>query len=168
MLHVLESPWDDVIHPLILVIEDSDEDFYTFLRSVNQLDISQPSLASYRLLRFRDGDEAIDYLFREGEYQQLMAPLPSLVLLDLNLPGTDGREIIQKVKRSSQLELSSLPIVVLTTSNSPQDIQTCYRYGANTYLLKPLEVANLKQTLKTLFQYWFQIAILPDQGELIT
>ena len=158
---LLKSPWDDLIHPPILIIEDSDEDFYTFLRATKQLDALHSSLASYRLLRFQDGDEALDYLFREGAYQELTAPLPSFIVLDLNLPGTDGREILQQVKHSSRPELRTLPIIILSTSNSPRDIQTCYCYGANTYLPKPMGVAEMQQTIQILFQYWLQIAVLP-------
>ncbi|MDX2098420.1 MAG: response regulator [Leptolyngbyaceae cyanobacterium bins.59] len=165
---LLKSPWDDIVHPLILIIEDSDEDFYALLRTIQQSEMLQQGLSLYRFLRFQDGDEALDYLLREGEYQTLTAPLPSFILLDLNLPGTDGREIIQRVKNSSSMALNTLPIVVLTTSNSPRDIQTCYCYGANTYLLKPMGVSEMRQTVQILFQYWFQLAVLPRDGELTT
>lgn len=161
MLEVLKSPWDDGVHPLILMIEDSDEDFYAFLRAAKQLAIYQSSPPSYRLLRFQNGDEALDYLLREGEFRALTSSLPALVLLDLNLPGTDGREIIQRVKRGPEAELNKLPIVVLTTSSSPHDIQACYHFGASSYLLKPMGVAQMQQMVQTLFQYWFQLVVLP-------
>ncbi len=160
MVNVLESPWEDVTHPLILVVEDSDEDFYTFLRATSQVDNVKQLLVSYRLLRLQDGDDALDYLFREGHYQSLDAPPPSFVLLDLNLPGTDGREIIQRIKQDPNLKKT--PVVVLTTSNSPHDVQTCYYYGANSYLLKPMGVAEMRQTLEDLFGYWFNLSVLPN------
>jgi len=100
MKDLLTSPWDDLTHPIILIVEDSDEDFYMFMRATQNLDLLERSL--YRFLRFEDGDEALDYLFRREEYQNLNVPLPVAMLLDLNLPGTDGREIIQQVKQTDR------------------------------------------------------------------
>ncbi len=162
MVNVLESPWDDVTHPLILIVEDSDEDFYTLLRATNQISNIEQLLLPYRLLRLQDGDEALDYLFRVGDYQTLEAPLPQFLLLDLNLPGTDGREIIQRIKQDPTLK--KMPVVVLTTSSNPTDVQTCYYYGANSYLLKPMGVAEMRQTVEDLFSYWFHLALLPSHG----
>lgn len=154
---LLESPWDDLTHPVVLIVEDSDEDFYTFLRASRNLeDLTQ---IPYPFLRFQDGDEALDYLLRQGAYENLKAPLPRFLLLDLNLPGTDGRDIIHQIKHNPRLEI--LPIIVLTTSNSPRDIETCYHYGANSYLLKPMGIKAMQETLHTLFQYWFHVNVLP-------
>ncbi len=162
MVKLIESPWDDLTHPLILVVEDSDEDFYTLLRATRQVNTIEQLLLPYRLLRLQDGDEALDYLFREGHYQSLDAPLPTFVLLDLNLPGTDGREIIQRIKQDPTLK--KMPVVVLTTSNSPHDVQTCYGYGANSYLLKPMGMTEMRQTVEDLFSYWFNRSLLPFYG----
>jgi CheY-like chemotaxis protein len=161
---LLTSAWEDLIHPVIMIIEDSDEDFYTFLRVTQNLD---PLVRSqYKFLRFEDGDEALDYLFRQGDYQNLKAPLPVGILLDLNLPGTDGRDIIKKVKATPDLQM--IPIIVLSTSSSAHDIQTCYRYGANSYMLMPMGVLEMQQTVQILFQNWFQFTILPSYGQFIT
>jgi CheY-like chemotaxis protein len=161
---LLTSAWDDSIHPMIMIVEDSDEDFYTFLRVVQNLD---PLMRSqYKFLRFEDGDEALDYLFRQGDYQNLNTHLPIGILLDLNLPGTDGRDIIRKVKQTPHLQM--IPIIVLTTSSSAHDIQTCYRYGANSYMLKPMGVLAMQQTVQILFQNWFQFTVLPSYGQFIT
>jgi len=159
-LHLLDSPWDHVSQSFILVIEDSDEDFYTFLRAVEQLE--PKTIASHSILRLADGDEAIDYLFRQGEYAGLTAPLPKTMLLDLNLPGTDGREVIDTVKRD--VNLRTLPIVVFTTSQNAVDIQYCYNHGANSYHIKPLGSEKMKNTVSSLFQYWFDLAILPSNA----
>lgn len=161
MNNLLNSPWDELTHPVILIVEDSDEDFYIFMRATQNLD----SLARspYRFLRFQDGDEVLDYLFRQGEYQNLNAPLPVAMLLDLNLPGTDGRDIIKQVKQISHLQ--TLPIIVLTTSNSQRDIQTCYQYGTNCYIIKPMDVPEMYQTIQTLVQHWFQFTALPSYGQ---
>ena len=164
MQRLLSSPWEDLTHPVIVVIEDSDEDFYSFWRTTQKLDLLERS--PYNFLRFQDGDEALDYLFRQGEYQELKAPLPVAILLDLNLPNTDGRDVIQMVKQSPNLQM--IPIIVLTTSNSLQDIQTCYKYGANCYMLKPMGGFEMQQIVQTLFQHWFQFAVLPSYGQFTT
>ncbi|WP_055075969.1 response regulator [Pseudanabaena sp. 'Roaring Creek'] len=161
MQRLLNSPWEDVIHPVIAIVEDSDEDFYSFLRATQKLQLLERSL--YNMVRFQDGDDALDYLFRQGNYQGLQAPQPVAILLDLNLPNTDGREVIYRVKQSSHLQ--PIPIIVLTTSNSYQDIQTCYRYGANCYMLKPLGVSEMQQTVQVIFQHWFQVTLLPSYGQ---
>ncbi|MGC9527941.1 MAG: response regulator [Limnospira sp.] len=163
MLNLLESPWDDLTHPVVVLIEDSDEDFYTFLRIAGKLCKEEKIPAPYNLLRFEDGDEALDYLLREGEYESLDAALPAAILLDLNLPGTDGREIIKSIKQTPKLRM--LPIVVLTTSRSPHDIQSCYEYGANSYILKPMGISEMQETVKVLFKYWFQLTLLPSYGQ---
>ncbi|WP_271253010.1 response regulator [Pseudanabaena sp. Chao 1811] len=154
----LNSPWEDLSHPVILIVEDSDEDFYMFMRAIQNMD--EIDRSPYRFLRFHDGDETLDYLFRAGAYQELNAPLPVAILLDLNLPGTDGREVIQQVKQSPNLK--TIPIIVLTTSNSHRDIQTCYEYGANCYVIKPMGVALMQQAIQNIFKYWFQIVVLPS------
>jgi CheY-like chemotaxis protein len=164
MQKLLNSPWEDLTHPIIAIIEDSDEDFYSFWRTTQKLDLLDRSL--YNFLRFQDGDEALDYLFRQGEYQELKSPPPVAILLDLNLPNTDGRDIIQMVKQSTDLQM--IPIIVLTTSNSLQDIQTCYKYGANCYMLKPMGGFEMQQIVQTLFQHWFQFAVLPSYGQFTT
>ncbi|GAB4284237.1 MAG: response regulator [Oscillatoriaceae cyanobacterium] len=158
MPKILDSPWDDTSHPVILIVEDSDEDFYAFLRATQNLEFVQQ--LPYHFLRFQDGDETLNYLFREEEYAGLDAPLPVFMLVDLNLPGTDGREIIQQVKRNPALQI--IPIIVFTTSNNARDVQTCYSYGVNSYLLKPMGAAKMQQTIQQLFQYWFNFTILPN------
>lgn len=164
MSKLLASAWDDLTHPVIMIVEDSDEDFYTFMRVTQNLDPLKRS--QYKFLRFEDGDEALDYLFRQGDYQNLNAPLPVGILLDLNLPGTDGRDIIRKVKQTPNLQM--IPIIVLSTSSSVHDIQTCYRYGANSYMLKPMGVLEMQQTVQILFQNWFQFTVLPSYGQFTT
>lgn len=160
----LNSPWEDLSHPVILIVEDSDEDFYMFMRAIQNMD--EIDRSPYRFLRFHDGDDTLDYLFRTGAYQELNAPLPVAILLDLNLPGTDGREVIQQVKQSPNLK--TIPIIVLTTSNSHRDIQTCYEYGANCYVIKPMGVAVMQQTIQNILKHWFQIAVLPSYEQFIS
>jgi CheY-like chemotaxis protein len=142
-------------NPLILVAEDSDEDFAAFTRIVQTLGLNHP------IHRVCDGDEALDYLYRTGNYTNPeVSPRPSMILLDLNMPGTDGREVIQQVKQDEHLR--SIPIVVLTTSSNHRDVSTCYYYGINSYLIKPIGFQALKQTVQAFFRYWLELNVLPQ------
>lgn len=158
MKKLLDSPWEQSIHPVILIVEDSDEDFYVFLRAAKNTRIFDE--LPYQLLRFLDGDEALDYLLRQGDYQDFSKPLPTAILLDLNLPGTDGRDVIQQIKQTPTLK--QLPIIVLTTSSNVRDIDSCYTYGVNSYLLKPMGIQRMQETVQLLLKYWFDLAVLPS------
>jgi CheY-like chemotaxis protein len=127
------------VQPLLLVIEDSNEDFEAFQRFLRQ------SLAFlYHTDRYTDPESA---------------PRPGLILLDLNLPGTDGREVLRQIKQDDALK--SVPVVIFTTSNNPKDIEACYRQGVNGYMIKPMDFKLLKRSIQTLLDFWFDVAILP-------
>jgi CheY-like chemotaxis protein len=112
--------------------------------------------------RCTTGDQALNYLYRREEYTDAaLAPRPNLILLDLNLPGTDGRALLAVIKDDE--DLRAIPVIVLTTSSNPKDIATCYQRGANSYLIKPVDYARFKQSLQTLVDYWFRVAVLPGQ-----
>ncbi|MCX7593473.1 MAG: response regulator [Fischerella sp.] len=139
----------------ILVIEDSDEDFEALRRVMFRQQVLNP------IFRCSDGDEALDYLYHTGAYSDPQtSPRPSLMLLDLNLPGTDGREIIQQIKQDENLK--NIPIIVFTTSANPRDIEVCYRNSVASYILKPIDINRLKQTLQSFLTYWLDIVVLPD------
>ena len=142
--------------PYLLIVEDSDEDFESLQRILAKTcQIENPIIRCY------DGDDAIDFLHGKGRYaSQPLKTLPSLILLDLNLPGTDGREVLNHIKQDDSLKI--LPVVILTTSSNPSDIDTCYRYGANSYLLKHMDLASLKKSIHLLMDYWLKAAVLPD------
>ncbi|MBH8555459.1 response regulator [Nostocaceae cyanobacterium CENA357] len=139
----------------LLVIEDSDEDFEALCRVMHRQDVASA------VFRCTDGDEALDFLYRTGSYQDPQtAPRPSIILLDLNLPGTDGREVLEQIKQDKNLK--SIPVIVFTTSSNPKDIEICYRHCAVSYILKPIDINRLIQTIQTFITYWLDIAILPD------
>jgi CheY-like chemotaxis protein len=141
--------------PLLLVIEDSNEDFEAFQRYVCKSDLK---LSIYRCI---DGEEALDFLFRKGRFGNSQSfPRPALVVLDLNLPGMDGREILGRIKQDE--DLKSIPVVILTTSNNPKDIEACYRQGVNSYIIKPMDFNRLRHNIKSLIDYWFDTTILPN------
>jgi CheY-like chemotaxis protein len=107
-----------------------------------------------------DGEAALDYLFRRGKYQNpATSPRPDLLLLDLNMPKVDGRQVLQHVRADTTLR--RLAVVVLTTSQHEEDIIRTYELGANSYITKPLELRQFMQVIQALETYWFQIVVLP-------
>lgn len=140
-------------HPL-LVIEDSDEDFAALERMITKAQVANP------VYRCEDGEEALDYLYREGEYQDIsVSPRPSLIVLDLNLPGTNGKEVLARIKQDQ--ELKTIPVVIFSTSSNPKDVNACYRYGISGYIVKPMDINRLNQLVKNFLGYWFQTVELP-------
>ncbi|MCT4368046.1 MULTISPECIES: response regulator [Synechococcaceae] len=141
----------------MLVVEDSNEDFEAFQRYARRSPLRIP------IYRCVDGDHALSFLYRTGRYvDPKQAPRPNLILLDLNLPGTDGREVLQKVKRDENLK--TIPVVILTTSSNPKDIEACYRWGANSYMVKPMDSDRLKHGVQSLINYWFNTTLLPTDN----
>jgi CheY-like chemotaxis protein len=112
-----------------------------------------------------DGEELLDYLNRRGKYAALQgAPLPHLILLDLNMPRKDGREALKEIKADPALR--AIPIVVLTTSRDEQDIQRSYQLGVNSFIVKPALFTALVEVIKTLRRYWFEVVELPHSAGL--
>lgn len=109
-----------------------------------------------------DGEELMEYLLRNGRYDSMPeAPLPALILLDLNMPRKDGREALKEIK--AHPELRRIPIVVLTTSKAEEDILRTYDLGVNSYITKPVTFESLVDTVKVLGRYWFEIVELPPE-----
>ncbi len=103
-----------------------------------------------------DGEELMDYLCRQGQYQELNgSPLPGLILLDLNMPRKDGREALAEIKANPLLK--RIPVVILTTSKAEEDILRTYDLGVSGFVVKPVAFEGLVQVMKTLVQYWFEI-----------
>jgi CheY-like chemotaxis protein len=139
----------------ILVIEDSDEDYEAFMRVMKTLP------RTFSIYRCEDGDTALDFLLADEHYREpTIAPRPHLILLDLNLPGTDGREVLATIRSNKELNL--MPVVVFTTSFNQKDVNFCYGQGVNGYILKPMGISALTDTLHTVFRYWFDFSILPE------
>ncbi|MBE9228628.1 response regulator [Phormidium sp. LEGE 05292] len=138
-----------------LLVEDSDEDFFAFERIFRKLSITQA------IYRCSDGEEALDFLYHRGQYSdQKQAPRPSIILLDLNLPGIDGRDVLAQIKQDS--DLSIIPVVVFTTSSNPKDVEICYQQGVNSYIIKPINVNKLMRNIQLLMEYWFEANTLPN------
>jgi chemotaxis family two-component system response regulator Rcp1 len=107
----------------------------------------------------RDGLEAMAFLRREGDFAD--SPCPDLILLDLNLPGMDGREVLAAVKADPQLK--SIPVVVLTTSQSDEDVLKSYCLGANCFITKPVGLEQFAKVVAAIDDFWFIIVRLPRQ-----
>lgn len=141
---------------LILIIEDSDDDYFATQKAFKKAGLLNP------IRRCSSGDQAIDYLFRRGEFAAPgTAPRPAIILLDLNLPGLDGRDVLRLAKSDQQVR--RIPIIVLTTSSSRQDIERCYADGANTYVQKPVDIEGFLQAVCRLRDFWLEIAVLPKE-----
>ncbi|MGG6270381.1 response regulator [Leptolyngbya sp. AN03gr2] len=141
----------------LLVIEDSDEDFAAFERIARRASIQNP------IYRCSDGDEALSFLRQIASTETSLASRPSMILLDLNLPGMDGRDVLRQIKQDTALK--TIPVVVFTTSSNPRDVEVCYQQGVNGYMIKPIDVAQLKRTIQLFFEYWFGVSLIPGAVE---
>lgn len=104
-----------------------------------------------------DGEEAMEFLHQEGEYAN--APRPDVILLDLNLPRMDGREVLEEIKKDPKL--MDIPVVVLTTSSAEQDIIRSYRLHANCYITKPVDLEQFIEVVRSIQNFWLTVVKLP-------
>jgi two-component system response regulator len=139
----------------ILLVEDSPEDFETTRRAFRRAGLRNP------MLHCATGDDALDFLHQRGRYTAATAPRPGIILLDLNLPGTDGRAVLAEIKAAAGL--SEIPVVVLTTSADHRDVEACYQAGANSYVQKPVNLDAFMVAIQRLHDYWFDVVILPHE-----
>ncbi|MDQ3495454.1 MAG: response regulator [Pseudomonadota bacterium] len=131
----------------ILLVEDNPDDVELTRIAFAEGKVANP------LVVVGDGAEALDYLFARGQYaDRADQPLPSIVLLDLNLPKVDGREVLQAIRANERTR--SLPVVVLTTSVEPFDVEASYALGANSYVQKPVDFERFVWAVKQVGLYW--------------
>ncbi|MGV3557214.1 response regulator [Larkinella arboricola] len=130
----------------VLYVEDNPDDADVFGRVIRKMEKG----ISYKVINV--GSEALDYLTAEGKYGQQTAPLPKLLLLDLDLSEYSGFEIIQRARSLARTRL--LPIVVFSTSDNPQDISQSLALGANAYVVKPGSYQSINQMLRRLCDFW--------------
>lgn len=131
-------------HKSLVIIEDSKEDFYAISRILKSNNFTQ------EVIHFNDGDIAVEYLTSEG-----LSKIPGLILLDLNLPVLDGREVLKILKTNTTTRF--MPIVISSTSSNPKDISFCYENGASGYFVKPVNLSHLEHAIVTMMNYWFSI-----------
>ncbi len=138
----------------ILMAEDAIDDQILMRQALSK------SRLVYELYIVKDGEELLDFLHRRGEYrEERKAPRPDLILLDLDLPKMNGKEALKVIKADPNLR--RIPVVVLTSSSSPEDIRCSYELGASSYLTKPKMFESLVEAVNTLGEYWFDIVELP-------
>jgi CheY-like chemotaxis protein len=139
----------------ILLVEDSPADVI----------ITREALSEARLYNTihvaEDGVEALEFLRKQGKFTA--APRPDLILLDLNLPRKNGREVLAEIKDDPNLK--SIPVVVLTTSRAEEDVLKSYDLHANCYVVKPVEFDNFVQAVKSIHSFWFSVVTLPSVEE---
>lgn len=141
----------------LLVVEDSNEDFTMLQRLMRRMAVQNP------IYRCTTGDEVLDFLYQDRNYQQPnVATRPRAILLDLNLPGIDGRNILVQLKQDRSFK--EIPIIVFTTSSSPTDIEFCYEQGANGYLVKPMNSNELQKTIQAFVDFWLEANTPPTSG----
>jgi CheY-like chemotaxis protein len=135
------------VHKDILLVEDNPDDV-----ELTRLALEEANVAN-RLVVVADGAEALDYLFARGQHtQRNPAELPSIVLLDLNLPKVDGREVLQAIR--AEPATRALPVIVLTTSAEPFDVEASYALGVNSYIQKPVDFEQFVWAVKQVGLYW--------------
>lgn len=140
----------------ILLVEDNPDDV-----ELTRIAFEQANIPN-RLVVTRDGAEALDYLYARGSHTgRDPAQFPALVLLDLNLPKIDGREVLQAIR--SDPATQALPVVVLSTSREPDDVQSTYALHANSYIQKPLDFQQFLWAVKQVALYWL-VLNLPGTG----
>jgi two-component system, chemotaxis family, response regulator Rcp1 len=137
------------LHVLLVDDSESDADLVREVLADGGLDL--------QLSVMRDGAEALEFLRRAGRHAQ--AGRPDLILLDLNLPGEHGLEILEKIQDAP--DLRPIPVVVLSVSVAPRDVSSSYDLGANCYVVKPLEVEEFRRIMQQLAGFWFDIVRLP-------
>ncbi|WP_029899007.1 response regulator [Desulfohalovibrio reitneri] len=141
----------------ILIADDDDEDVLLVRTSFSRAGLINP------LHHVRDGEELLAYLRGEdGFVDRTVHPYPGVVLLDLNMPRMDGREALEEIK--SDPELCKLPVIVLTTSKSDEDILQSYRLGVNSFIRKPVEFSEFVTKMRVLGAYWLDIVELPEEA----
>lgn len=136
------------------MIEDSDEDYLATAR------IFKKSGYDLQLKRTTNVEQALEVLRGKNVSQKKRTDdFPALILLDLNLPGTDGRDFLLQLKGDERLK--EIPVVILTTSNNPRDILYCYRNGANGYQIKSVGFDKFRNSINLMIKYWFETATIP-------
>jgi len=141
----------------ILVVEDNRQDEMLMLRALKKVNLANQIVVA------RDGQQAVDYLFRQGEFANRGEPdLPTVVLLDINLPRLSGLEVLERIRSDQRTRL--LPVVLLTSSDEERDRLRGYASGANSFVRKPLDFSEFAETVSRLGIYWVAVNDPPYEG----
>lgn len=137
----------------ILLVEDSPTDAKLTLTALNLAKVAN------KVSHVEDGVDAMDFLRHQGKFAG--SPRPDLILLDLNLPRKDGREVLEELK--SDQDLSTIPVVVLTTSKAEQDVLRSYQLHANCYITKPVNFDQFLEVIQSIEHFWLSVVVLPGK-----
>jgi len=138
----------------ILLVEDSEGDARLSLEAMRDSKIRN------KMHHVVDGEEAMAFLRKEGKYSKV--PRPDLILLDLNLPKKDGREVLAEIKNDDKLK--RIPVVVLTISSAEEDILKSYNLHANCFITKPIDLSQFMKVVRSVEDFWLTIVKLPNGG----
>lgn len=138
----------------ILLVDDDDSGVAMILAAWGEQELDVPVVA------VRDGDDALDYLHRRGTFAERPAGLPQVVFLDVKMPRVAGLDLLRQVK--GDRDLKHIPVVVLTASREAKDVAECYAHGANAYVVKPDDAAELAEVAKHLGLFWVRINEAPQ------
>lgn len=146
----------DSVRPVeVLLIEDSPSDAELTIEALKDAKLNN------RLSHVEDGVQALEFLRQEGQFAQ--APRPDLILLDLNLPRKDGREVLEEIKADERLR--SIPVVVMTTSRAEQDVLRAYKLQANCYITKPVDFEQFVEVVHAIESFWLCLVTLPSRPQ---
>lgn len=138
----------------VLIVEDNDDDYEVTFRALEEAGLKNP------VIRCDNGDDVLDYMAGDDMYaDKTKFPRPGLILLDLNIPGANGRDVLAEIRATELWKL--IPVIVFTTSDDPKDIQHCYDSGANSYIRKPVDIDRFFNAISTLKSYWFEVNVFP-------
>jgi len=137
----------------ILMVEDDPKDVELTMMALEGHNLANEVVVT------RDGEEALDYLYRRGKYATRSSDHPAVILLDLKLPKIDGLEVLRQVKTDNSLKI--IPVVVLTSSNEEKDLVSSYKLGVNAYVVKPVDFHEFVNAIKELGVFWAIINAAP-------
>ena|ERR1700722_7793933 len=146
---------DDYEAVEILLVEDSDADAELILRVLRKSNLVN------KVVRLRDGVEAVEFMFREGEFSQRSEGQPRLILLDLKMPRMGGIDVLRRLKSDERTKI--IPVVVLTSSAEQQDVLESYKLGVNSYLVKPVEFSAFTSVVTQTGLYWAVLNRTPNR-----
>ena len=140
----------------ILLVEDNPNDAELTLRALKKSHLAN------KIVTLKDGVQALDFLFANGEYAfRKDQNVPRVIFLDLKLPRLNGLEVLQKIKNDEKTR--QIPVVVLTSSREDRDIEKCYELGVNSYIVKPVDFKNFMEAITNLGLYWMVLNKAPNQ-----
>ena len=137
---------------LILIADDDADDRYLTKAAFEEND------THCEIDFVEDGDEVFDFLYSRGKFAHSRSGLPSLILLDLNMPKKDGRQVLDEIKKAPSLK--HIPIIIFTTSKSPEDVRQVYGMGASSFITKPTSFEDLQEVARNIETYWVKTATL--------